>query len=183
MKKLVTLGLIAISFLASTQSSNAQVKIGYISADEVIVLMPEAARIDTQLNQFQQALYQTAQEQNAELNDAVAKFYKDSATMSPQLKEVKRKDLQTKIQEMSGAEQRIQAQFEQKRQELSMPLQKKLQAAIQEVAKENGYTYILPRESLIVMPPGDDIGRLVRKKLGIKESAERPAPVRPTIKK
>ena len=183
MKKLVTLGLIAISILGSTQSSSAQ-KIGYISADEVIVLMPEAARIDTQLNQYQMALYQTAQDQQTELNDAVAKFYKDSATMSPQLKEVKRKDLQAKVQELSGAQQKIQNQFEQKRQELSLPLQKKLQAAIQEVAKENGYSYILPRESLIVMPPGDDIGHLVKKKLGLKDASERAtAPMRPATKK
>ena len=32
--------------------------------------------------------------------------------------------------------------------------------AIQEVAKENGYTYVLPREALLVMPPADDIGYL-----------------------
>ena len=183
MKKLFTLGLIAISLIGSTQSSKAQNKIGYISADEIIVLMPEAARIDTQLNQYQMALYQTAQDQQTELNDAVAKFYKDSSTMSAQLKEVKRKDLQTKIQELNGAEQRIQNQFEQKRQELSLPLQKKLQAAIQEVAKENGYTYVFPRESLIVMPPGDDIGKLVRKKLGIKDTAERPVMQRPAVRK
>lgn len=183
MKKLVKLSLIAIGFLGTVQSTQAQVKIGYISADEVIVLMPEAARIDTQLNQYQMALYQTAQDQQTELNESVAKFYKDSATMSAQLKEVKRKDLQTKIQELSGAEQKIQNQFEQKRQELSLPLQKKLQAAIQEVAKENGYTYVFPRESLIVMPPADDISHLVRKKLGIKESAQRPPAIRPGIRK
>lgn len=182
MKKFITLGLVAISLIGSSQTSKAQNKFGYISADEIIVLMPEAARIDTQLNQYQMALYQTAQDQQTELNDAVAKFYKDSATMSPQLKEVKRKDLQAKIQELSGAEQKIQNQFEQKRQELSLPLQKKLQAAIQEVAKENGYTYIFPRESLIVMPPGDDIGHLVRKKLGIGDAATRPA-TRPVPKK
>ena len=50
-------------------------------------------------------------------------------------------------------DQKIQNQFEQKRQELSLPIQKKLQAAIQDVAKENGYIYVFPREALIVMPP------------------------------
>ena len=62
--------------------------------------------------------------------------------------------------------------FEQKRQELSIPIQKKLQAAIEEVAKENGYTYIMPKEALIVMPPANDIGPLVIKKLGLKAPSD-----------
>jgi outer membrane protein len=54
-----------------------------------------------------------------------------------------------------------------------MPIQRKLQGAIQDVAKENGYTYIFPREALLVMPPADDISSLVRKKLGLREPAPR----------
>jgi outer membrane protein len=90
--------------------------------------------------------------------------------MNASLKEVKRKELQEQVQQLSGAEQAIQQQFEQERQRLSLPIQKKLQAAIQAVAKENGYTYVLPREALLVMPPGDDLAPLVRKKLGLKQS-------------
>ena len=57
--------------------------------------------------------------------------------------------------------------------------QKKLQVAIEEVSKENGYTYVFPREALIYMPPSSDIGPLVRKKLGLKE----PAANAPTLPK
>jgi len=178
MKKFVTLALIVAGTFGLSSNTQAQ-KIGYLSADEIIVLMPEAARIDTQLNQYQQSLYQNAQDKQAELNDAVAKFYKDSATMTASLKEVKRKDLQLKVQELSGEDQRIQNLFEQKRQELSLPLQKKLQGAIQEVAKENGYSYVFPREALLVMPPSDDIGPLVKKKLGVKDRDQMGTPKLP----
>jgi outer membrane protein len=174
MKKFITLSLIAIAILGLSNSTKAQVKIGYISADEIIVSMPEAARVDTQLNQYQQSLYQNAQDKQNAFNDAVAKFYKDSATMNPSLKEVKRTELQNQVQELSGAEQKIQQQFEQKRQELSLPIQRKLQQAIQEVAKENGYTYVFPKEALLVAPPGDDLAALVRKKLGLKAASTSP---------
>lgn len=170
MKNFITLGLIALVSGFST-TATAQMKIGYISADEIIVLMPEAAKVDTQLNQYQQALYQNAQIKQNDFNEAVAKFYKDSATMNPSLKEVKRTELQKQVTELSGAEQQIQQQFEAKRQELSLPIQRKLQAAIQDVAKENGYTYIFPKEALLVAPPGDDIAALVKKKLAIKTPA------------
>ena len=178
MKKFITLGLITMGICGLSSTTKAQGKIGYISADEIIVLMPEAAKVDTQLNQFQQSLYQNAQDKQTAFNEAVAKFYKDSATMNPSLKEVKRTELQKQVQELSGAEQQIQQQFEAKRQELSLPIQRKLQAAIQDVAKENGYAYIFPREALLVAPPGDDIAALVRKKLNIKAAAPKTTPVK-----
>jgi len=167
MKKFITLVLVSVAVFGFS-TANAQ-KIGFVSADEVIQLMPEAASVQTQLDQYQQSLYQNAEDQRTTLNEAVQKFYKDSATMSPSLKEVKRTGLQKQVQDLSGIDQKIQNQFEQKRQELSLPIQKKLQAAIEEVAKENGYTYVFPREALIYMPPTSDIGPLVRKKLGLKE--------------
>ncbi len=170
MKKFITIALLSVGIFGFSTISNAQ-KIGYISADEIIQLMPEATEIQTQLNQYQQSLYQNADDQKTALNVAVQKFYKDSATMSPSLKEVKRTDLQKQVQDLSGMDQKIQSQFESKRQELSLPIQKKLQAAIESVAKENGYTYVLPREALIYMPPTSDIGPLVIKKLGLKEPA------------
>ena len=171
MKKFLTTGLLAIGTLVLTNTTQAQNKLGYVSADEIITLMPEAARVDSQLNQYQQSLYQNAQDKQTALNEAVTKFYKDSLSMTASLKEVKRTELQKQVQDLSGEEQRIQNLFEQKRQELSLPIQRKLQGAIQEVAKENGYSYIFPREALLVMPPGEDIGNLVRKKLNIREPA------------
>lgn len=168
MKKFVTLFVLTI-FLAGFSTATYAQKIGYISADEIIQLMPEAATVQTDLDEYRNSLYQNAEEKQVALNEAVQKFYKDSASMSASLKEVKRTELQKQVQDLSGEEQKIQNQFELKRQELSLPIQKKLQAAIEDVAKENGYTYVLPREALIVMPPGSDIGPLVRKKMGLKD--------------
>lgn len=167
MKRIFT-AFLAMAIVGMSTSANAQ-KIGYISADEIIQLMPEAAQVQTDLDQFQQSLYQNAQDKRSAFDEAVQKFYKDSATMNASLKEVKRSELQKQIADLGAEEQRISQQFEQKRYELSMPVQKKLQTAIEEVAKEKGYTYVLPKEALIVMPPADDIGPLVMKKLGLKE--------------
>ncbi len=170
MKQFLIVLCISTGIFGFSTTTNAQ-KIGYISADEIIQLMPEAATVQKELDQYQQSLYQNAQDKQNALNDAIQKFVKDSSTMSASLKEVKRSDLQKQSQELSGEQQKIQNEFEQKRQELSVPIQKKLQAAIEEVSKENGYTYVMPREALIVMPPSNDIGPLVIKKLGLKQPA------------
>lgn len=174
MKQFLIVLCISTGIFGFSTTTNAQ-KIGYISADEIIQLMPEAATVQKELDQYQQSLYQNAQDKQTALNESIQKFVKDSATMSPSLKEVKRSDLQKQSQELSGEQQKIQNEFEQKRQELSVPIQKKLQTAIEEVAKENGYTYVMPREALIVMPPSNDIGPLVIKKLGLKQPTTPPA--------
>lgn len=178
MKQFLTILFISAGIFGFSTKTNAQ-KIGYISADEIIQLMPEAATVQQQLDQYQQSLYQNAQEKQNALNEAIQKFVKDSATMSASLKEVKRSDLQKQSQELAGENQRIQNEFEQKRQELSAPIQKKLQDAIEAVAKENGYTYVMPREALIVMPPANDIAPLVIKKLGLKEPSKTATPAKP----
>jgi len=170
MKQFLIVLCISTGIFGFSTTTNAQ-KIGYISADEIIQLMPEAATVQKELDQYQQSLYQNAQDKQTALNESIQKFVKDSSTMSASLKEVKRSDLQKQSQELSGEQQKIQNEFEQKRQELSVPIQKKLQTAIEEVAKENGYTYVMPREALIIMPPSNDIGPLVIKKLGLKQPA------------
>ena len=48
------------------------------------------------------------------------------------------------------------------------PIQKKAIEAIQTVAKENGYAYVISKDQLLVSPPADDILPLVKKKLGLK---------------
>lgn len=171
MKQFLFILFISAGIFGFTTTANAQ-KIGYISADEIMQLMPEADSVQAQLNQYQQSLYQNAQDKRNALDAAIAKFIKDSATMSPSLKEVKRKDLQDRSAELAGENQKIQNEFQQKSQELVAPLQKKLQTAIEAVAKENGYTYVLPTQALIVMPPANDLGPLVMKRLGLKEPAK-----------
>lgn len=40
--------------------------------------------------------------------------------------------------------------------------------AIRDVARENGYAYILTRDQALVLPDANDVTKLVRKKLGLE---------------
>jgi outer membrane protein len=168
MKKVLTLVILASGLIAITNRAQAQSKIGYITLNEVIIAMPETKKADTLLQQFQEALRQSAEDRNAAFQDAVTKFYKDSTTMTAAVKEVKRTALQKQYQELQGEDQRIQQELQKKQEELSQPIQKKALDAVQAVAKENGFSYIFVKEALLVAPPAEDISPLVRKKLGLK---------------
>lgn len=158
----------AIMFGWNNNASAQQQKFGYVNADEIIMMMPEATKLQQDLQAYQTSLYQNANDKEAAFNDAVQKFIKDSATMSASLKEIKREELTKQSQELANQQQIINQQIDQKRSELAMPIQQKLQKAIEEVAKENGFSYVFTKDALIVHPEKDDIGPLVIKKLGLK---------------
>jgi len=168
MKKAFTFVLLAAVLLTTGIRARAQNKIGHIALSDIILAMPETKKADTALQQFRDALYQSADDKKAAFEDAVAKFYKDSSTYSTSVKEVKRKTLQDQMQSMQGEEQRIQQELQKKQEEISTPLQKKALDAVTAVAKENGYTYVFVKEALLVSPPSDDLAPLVKKKLGLK---------------
>ena len=168
MKKLLTVVLMAGALMVANNKANAQSKIGYVSLNEIIMSMPEAKKADSSLQQFQQALIESAKEKEADLNERIAKFNADSAKMTSAVKDVKRKELQTIYQSLAGEDQRIQQELQKKQDELTEPIQKKAMDAISAAAKENGYGYVFVKEQLIVYPPADDLAPLVKKKLGIK---------------
>lgn len=185
MKKLFTVAVIALASLSLTTSAQAQTKIGYISSQELLSVMPETRKADSTLQQLRAALIQNAQEKETKLNADIEKFNADSAKYSEAIKIVKRQELQKAYQELAGEEQRIQEQLQQKQQELLAPIQKKANEAIQAAAKEAAYTYVFEREVLIVAPQGEDILPLVAKKLNIKlpgQAAPAAAPATPAKK-
>lgn len=178
MKKFFTVVFFAIGLLLAANQTNAQNKIGYISTEELISIMPETLKADSNLQQFRNALIQNAQDKETQLQSDIEKFNRDSAKMTEAVKTVKRQELQKSLQELQTEDQRIQQQLQQKQTELITPINKRAFDAIQAVAKENGYTYVFEKNALLVAPPGEDILQLVAKKMSIKVPGQKP-PVPP----
>jgi outer membrane protein len=175
MKKLLFAGAMALSMFTAT----AQNKLGYINANELISVMPEAAKAEVELKEFQAALGQSYQDLVLDFNTLDSSFAKDSAKLSPSMKEIKRKDLFAKYQRVQGYQQESQEQYQAKTEEKLAPIREKAFNAINAVAKENGYSYIFNEDNLLVKPAGDNILGFVKAKLGIKDAAPKPAAPRP----
>ena len=180
MKKFLSLVMLMFALVAFSNSASAQTKIGYISTQDLISVMPETVKADSSLRKFNTDLYNIAREKEESLNMAIEKFNKDSATFSEAVKGVKRTELQKLYQELSGEDQRIQGLLEQERNKLVQPIQKRALETIQAIAKENGYSHVFERDALLVAPPGDDILPLVAKKMNIKLPAANTPAARPT---
>ena len=168
MKKLFTIVLVSAALLAASQV-NAQTKFGYISTQELVSAMPDYKKADTALAEYQNALNQQYAEKVADFNmrDSLLSN-KDTLKYTKAQLEVKRNELGKVYVELQGWQQKAQQMYQAKEEETMKPMLDKAMKAFQDVAKENGYTYIFTKEQLLVFPPADDLLPLVKKKLGLK---------------
>lgn len=170
MKKILTLVAVVMGLVMAGTSANAQAgaKIGYISLQELIPTMPEYKKADTALNDYQNALGQNFEDMKREYYEKDSSLQsKDTAKLTKAQLEIKRREVAELLGKLQGWQQQAQQLYQQKQQDLIAPIQKKAIDAVNTVAKENGYTYVLTKEALLVSPPAEDILPLVKRKLGI----------------
>jgi outer membrane protein len=167
MKKLIVVAVMALGIF----SASAQSKIGYISTDELMSVMPEAAKINADLNEYQTSLQQQGQTLKTELDKKVDQYNLDSSKLSASMKEIRRDELVKLYQRLQNYDQEAQEKATQYAQTKIGPVRDKALDAIKAVAKEKGYTYVIDNSSnlLLVMPTGDDLLPMVKTKLGIKD--------------
>ena len=166
MKKLLFVAGMALSIF----TAGAQNKMGYINTDELISTMPEAAKAQAELQEYQAGLGQQYQDLSTELNAKDSAFVKDSVKLSASMKEIKRKELIELYQRVQNYQQTSQEDYQAKANAKIAPIREKALNAISTVAKENGYAYIFNEGELLVKPTGDNILQLVKNKLGIKDT-------------
>ena len=153
-------------------SASAQTKIGYINTDDLMAIMPEAAKINTDLNEYQTTLQQQGLALQKEADAKRDQYFKDSSTFSNSKKEIVRDELVKLYTRLQNYDQEAQEKAQKYAQEKIAPMRVKALDAIKAVAKERGYTYVIDDASntLLVMPPGDDLLPMVKAKLGIKDA-------------
>ncbi|RKR82560.1 periplasmic chaperone for outer membrane proteins Skp [Mucilaginibacter gracilis] len=171
MKKLFKVALLAacISFTASFVAK-AQSKQGYVYFSAIIDVMPEKATLQKTLQDYQKTFADQYQLMQTEYQTKGADYEKNRATMTDAVRAVKESeltDIQGRIQKFSAdAQQKMEA----KQSELAKPLFDKVKLAVNAVAKEKGYGFVLDATSqiLVVAPDADDLTPAVKLKLGIK---------------
>src|SRR5471030_1654138 len=168
MKKLLKGALIAACVLLTTGFAKAQTKIGYVNFQALMSSSPEFAGITANINAYSKTWSDQIAGMQTELQKNAADYDAKKAGMTDAVRtktEGELQDLNKRIQETSNA---AQTQVQSKYDEITKPLIDKLKAAINQVAKENGYTYVLDSSStaFLVSPEADDLMARVKAKLG-----------------
>jgi outer membrane protein len=171
MKKLLKVALVAICMLFVGNFAKAQTKIGYINFGELIREMPEAKTVQTAIESYQKQFIDQLTVMNNTLQTEAKNFQAQSATMTDAVRTSKQAELQDMQKRMQDYQNSAQTQVEAKSNELIKPVSDKCRAAVADVAKEKGYTYVFDSSQgapLIVSPEGDDLMVPVKAKLGLK---------------
>ena len=90
--------------------------------------------------------------------------------LSELIRKTKENDLQAMATRLEENRQKAEKQLEERQEALLKPIVDRAKKAIEEVGKENGYTYIFDAGvgAVLYSQDSDDIMPLVKKKLGLK---------------
>ncbi len=173
MKKVIFLSIIAMLTLVSTTTISAQTaKFGYTNSAALLSQLPEVKSADANIQAFQTQL----QKQGQQMVETLKAKYEELGKKE-KLGEIAPKILQEEAEKLKAEEAKI-GQFEQemnkkvteKRELLLQPILDKVNKAIADVSKEQGFAYVFDSSTSILLYADEtlDVTKAVKVKLGIQ---------------
>ncbi len=158
---------IAFGSLAQTQ---APLKIGYVDFNTLLQAMPGIDSVRTALQKYQGTLTDQMDQMRAEFENKYLDYQSKSAGMSDIIKQNKEQELQQLQERIDAFQAQAQQDLQVKQQKLLQPLIDEAKQAVETVAKEKGYTYVLNAIEDVVLysTPANDLMPAVKLKLGIE---------------
>lgn len=164
MKKISLVIALLFTILASAQS-----KIGTIDADYVLTRMPEIAEVNKGLESYNTQLQSEMETNIKEYEELIKDYQENNMNFSEEEKKDKEAAIINLENDIKGFRQKASVLLQMKRNELSKPLYDKIDGAMLEVIKEEGYTHIFHAggNGLAYATPNEDITETVMEKLNI----------------
>ena len=170
MKKGFIVVLVALLALGGSAMEQKNIKLGHINSNDLMQIMPgrdtAMALLQKEVEDLQAEMEAMKKEYETQVNNYLAK--KDQ--LSELIRKSKESDIQKMAERIETFQTNAQKLLEDRQEELLKPIVDRAKAAIEEVGKENGYTYIFDAGvgTLLYSQDSDDIMPLVKKKLGLK---------------
>ncbi len=171
MKKALGIILVVVLFSATSVLAQKDLKFGHINSSELLSVMPERDSARVQLQDYSQMLQQEMEAMQVEYQNKVNIYLEKQETYSDLVRQSKEAEIQEMQQRIQGFQQTAQQDLQQKEAELFQPIMDKAQAAIEKVAKANGFIYVfdLSAGSVVYFSEQSvNILPLVKKELGIE---------------
>ena len=167
MKKVFSLVALTGFFLMICGLVNAQNKLGHTNLEDVVSIMPDIKKADSILTKFKKDSLESM------LPYYLSEFKrKDSIAKAVATPAAVRQQAEQEANQYGGILQNWQQysenELQRKQQEVLQPYFAKAFQLVNEVAKENGYTWVFKQDALLVAPQSDDLLPLIAKKLGVK---------------
>lgn len=174
MKKII-IGCVVLFLFVSISEIQAQnkTKFGHLDFAALYSLMPELDSVRGIFDEYNKTIQQQFATMQTELENKFMDYQANSTGMSEIIRTTKEAEINDLKERLDAFEAKASQDLQAKESELTSPIIERAKKAVQEVAKENGYTYIFNSSEglLLYAEPSDDVSALVKTKLGIKEKA------------
>lgn len=173
MRRILSIAALLVVFtLAGLRAEAQNFKFGHINSDELIQAMPEYDSATVKLEKFHKELVNALELMSVELNNKNDAYQKESKNLSDIVKQTKEQELIDMNKRIQDFQNNAQTQLQNKQTEVFQPIYAKVDKAIKDVGKENGFLYVFDvakgallyfdeTKSINVMP-------MVKSKLGLK---------------
>lgn len=170
MKTIKSILLVIAVTLSTFTFAQKSVKIGHINSNELLAAMPERETVQKQIEDHAAQLTATMDAMRKEYETKVGEFQAKQDVMTDIIRDNKIKEITDLEKRITEFQKTAQADLQKKEETLLQPIIDKAKKAIDDVAKENNYTYILDSSLGVVLYSidSDDILPLVKKKLNIQ---------------
>lgn len=166
MRKMKHIILVFATFMSTVAFGQ---KLGHINSNELLLAMPERTTVENEIKKYAQELESQLGAMTQEYQAKVKNYQSKEATMTEAIKQDKIKEITNLEDRIGEFQQTAQQDLQAREEKLLKPLIDKAKQAIEDVAKENGYTYIFDSGVgvLLYQKESDNIMPLVKKKLGL----------------
>lgn len=172
MKKLVSVLVLTVTvFLATSAVAQTKSKFGHLDFAKLYSMMPELDSVKSVFDAYNKSIQEQYTVMQTELENKFMDYQANAASMSEIIRQTKEAEINDIKERMDAFEGKATQDLQAKEAELTAPIIERAKKAVQEVAKENGFTYIFNSSEglLLYSEPSDDVSELVKTKLGIKD--------------
>lgn len=169
MKNLFRLSLLLVFFLGLNTNVFSQAKFGHINTTELMGQMPGRAAAQQELEKYAKDLETTFTALQSEFQNKYTNFLENQESLSQLIRQTRERELVSLQERIQEFQESAQQDIMNKENQLLKPIIDSARKAIQDVAVENGYTYVFDTSSgaLLYSAPSDDLMNQVKTKLGI----------------
>ena len=147
-------------------------KFGHIKTQEILTVMPEYTKAQTDIQTMQQQYDDEMKRLGEELNKKFTAYQQEQANLPKNIQERRQKELQELNERGMQMQQDAQQQLQQSWMQMLEPIAKKIDDAIKAVGQEGGYIYIFDLNAtqipFINETQSTDVTSAVKAKLGLQ---------------
>jgi outer membrane protein len=169
MKNLFRLSLLLVFFLGLNANVFSQAKFGHINTTELMGQMPGRTAAQQELEKYAKELETTFTALQSEFQNKYTNFLENQESLSQLIRQTRERELVSLQERIQEFQESAQQEIMNKENQLLKPIIDRARKAIQDVATENGYTYVFDTSSgvLLYSAPSDNIMDMVKAKIGI----------------